>query len=830
LQESFFLRRGINGFGFLRYAEGTVYRWFIHKAKPLCGDSFQCIATSFFSRPIVILALFGYVGSFCAFSFSVSSGAIICFSIFLFALALSRLSIKDDHRYRLRIVISLTLGAILMSYSFACVSLRKSTATERVTGNGIHSRSIYDEFVGVIRSVDESDSGYQTFVMEMDHGELVMFGGMDVFASEGDYVSVLGRMTRIAEANNPGGFSRYDYYSRKGIFLEIATYDSCIRIIKKDAVERSVWDRLSTIGEQMRLSLGEAFRLVLSREDAGLLMAMLLGDTTKVPPELKSDFRLLNLSHLTAVSGANIAFFLMPASGAVRIIKGHRKVRGAILLLFLLFLGFLTGWSASVSRAIMVAATHIISDLSAKRHCPICSICFALAFMIFIDPFIAVDIGFCLSASAALSLVIFSDTVVKSFTHFGLNRNIASLFAPAICAHIGMLPWMIHLSGRESLLLFVLNIIGSFLAEGISILGLAAVPSLIFPLSVQTVWPASFCFAPVRGLLFLLRELTSNSVTLGIHAFRLQTVEPFLLFAIAGAFISFLIRKSYVKRLLGVLAAVFLCAGLAFQVFAIQKQPVASIIFSDVGQGDACLVILQDGKSILIDAGTEEAGESVLLPMLNYYGIDKVDLCILTHLHGDHGGGFLPLVRENRVSSIFTPAQNSGSELSNLFFLCETENVKIHTLKKDDRIMLCGYASVKVMQPSDITENGGNADSAVLFLEVQGTGILLMGDSGFEQEELLGIVDSSATLIQDTDILKVGHHGSKYSTGDAFLSMICAESAIISVGENGYGHPAEDTLFRLNEHGVKTFRTDRSGAVVVEIYNNEYQIQTSLSS
>lgn len=823
-----FCRRKTNAIRIFHRAEGYVYRYFFHKAKPLCEDSLAHLASSFFSRPIVILAICGYAGSVCAFSFSLASGFVFCLLIILFMAAVSPFASPMDRKLRTQIILSLLLGSVLMMYCFSYVFYRKTTVDKRLFIGDASYHSIYDEFNGVIRSVDESRSGYRTYVMEMDHSVLVVFGAREVSASEGDRVSVLGRLMRIEGANNPGGFSRYDYFSRKGIFLEIATYDDCVHVIKKSQEVSSVWRQLSIIGDRLRFHFGETVELVLPQEDAGLLMAMLLGDTSKVSGELKSDFRLLNLSHLTAVSGANIAFFLMPASGAVRIITGRRKVRGAILLLFLLFLGFLTGWSASVCRAILVAATHIVSDLSARRHCPICAICFALAVMIFIDPFAAVDIGLCLSASAALSLVFFSDSAIKAFTHAGLNRHIASLIVPAVCAHIGMLPWMIYLSGRESMFLLAVNIIGSFLAEGISIFGLAAAPSLLFPLWFRIFWPARLLFAPVKGLLFLLRALAEHSVTWGLDAFRLQTAEPVLLIAAAGTFIVFLMRKSYVKRIMGVMAIIILCFGITLQICARQKLPLATIIFSDVGQGDSCLILLQNGKSILVDAGTEEEGERVLLPMLNEFGIDKVDLCILTHLHKDHGGGFLPLIRENRVCSIFTPDQSDGSELSDLFMICETENVQIHTLRKDDRMMLSDYVSIDVLLPAEITENGGNADSAVLFLDVHGTGILLMGDAGFEQEECLDNIDISDALFQDTDILKVGHHGSKYSTGSDFLSMICAETAIISVGENGYGHPAEDTLYRLEEHGVKTFRTDWSGAVIVQIFSERYQIQTSL--
>ena len=816
--------------GVIRRVEGAVYHNFVHKTKPILDGTLAHLSSSFISRPIVILSVCGFAGSYFAFSFPTDLGLVLCILLLVFLLAVSSHSSREDPTRLCRITLTFILGTIFMLYCFSYVSFRKSAADTCMRMGDDSVRSVYDEFNGRVQSVQEFTSGYQTFVMEQDNGALVLFGGREVSLSEGDRVSVLGSMMKIEQSNNPGGFSRYDFYSRKGIYLEVSTYDNCIQVVDKGSGIQSVWKYVSVFGQYLRNRLGEAWEIVLSKEDAGLLMAMLLGDTSNVSSDLKSDFRLLNLSHLTAVSGANIAFFMMPASGAVRIITGKRRTRGAILILFLLFLGFLTGWSASVSRAIFVAVTHILSDLSARRHCPICAICAASLLMIFLNPFTAVDIGFCLSASAALALILLSDSAVSCLTGIGLSRQIASLIGPVICAHIGMLPWMVYLSGRESVFLLLVNILGSFLAEGISIFGLIASPFLAFPLLFRTSWPAILFFSPVNGLLFLLRELAERSVTFGLHAFQLRSTHPVLLIAVSSLFLVLLIPKSYVKRILSAVSVFLLSVGLILQVSLLPQQPVATVIFSDVGQGDACLILLQDGRSVLIDAGSEREGERVLLPMLNYFGIEKIDLCILTHLHQDHGGGLIPLVRDKRVSDIFTPYQTTGSELSQLFFLCDTSNVQIHTIEKDDRIVLSEEMTIDVLLPETITENGGNADSAVLFLTIQGTGILLMGDAGFEQETLLSTDIVSDKISQETDILKVGHHGSKYSTGTDFLSYICAESAVISVGENSYGHPSDDTLDRLKDSDMMTFRTDWSGAVIIQIYSDQYQIQTSLAA
>lgn len=822
-----------------RRIHGYIRLVLFRHARSLLTDTLREGVRSIVGRPLVFPSICAFLGSNVAFFLPLPYAIIVSVLLFLLIFSFSQMNLFEEKEQQ-RVILILISSSILFLYTFASVAyarfisdrLLDSTSgfTEEISRSlGLSSdTNQYDEFDGTIRSVRVSASGYRTCIIRLDQGADVLFGTSEEWPEENMRVGVLGVIGPISGPSNPGSFDRRDFYARQGVFAEISSHAGKIMPLSIERSSGSLIEFLQEIGAGMRFQLTKAWEASADREDATLLSAMLLGDTSEVDSGTKMDFRLLNLSHLTAVSGANIAYFLAPAVAALQSSGTSRRMRCLILLSFLFCIGFITGWSPSVSRAILISAVHLISRLLTRRFCPISSMFAAILLLVFQSPFCAVDIGFCLSASAALSIVLIARRTTEFFRDHGIPMFLSDLLGPVISAHIGMLPWMIVLAGRESIVLLTVNIFAGLLAEGISSLGLIITPISLAGTFARGLLPLSrLAFLPISGLLFLLRETAEKLSPLGVESFRLQSVHPILPISIALGIIVYMLPRSFLRRII-ITGCAFLISFSLILHFSIQEeQPIATVIFFDVGQGDAALVILDNGKSLLIDAGNEAAGEYVILPALNYYGIVKPDICYLTHLHNDHGGGMLPLVLDQRLTTVFTPFISNRGELQNLFLEMDKSDIALNLTAKDDKMILSDSVSIHVIGPSGITESGGNRDSAILLLSVAQTDILFMGDAGFSEEDLI-LDDLRTGQLQElsVDVLKVGHHGSRYSSGEDFLLAVNPDVSVVSVGDNNYGHPSDEATASILYSDSILYRTDWDGAVIITIYTDRYEIIT----
>lgn len=254
--------------------------------------------------------------------------------------------------------------------------------------------------------------------------------------------------------------------------------------------------------------------------------------------------------------------------------------------------------------------------------------------------------------------------------------------------------------------------------------------------------------------------------------------------------------------------------------------------FIDVGQGDATLVELPDGKILLVDGGngSEEANKAILR-YLNALKIERIDYAVITHADVDHFGGFPEIFEYKEVGFAYLPKVDATYSDAYAKFHKALVEEKCETSFSSRSLSIAGEGYfVRFLFPytADVQSEGNvggeNDGSAVLWIEYQGVSTLLMGDAPKSVEEKL-INDNALDFLQvygvdlqSTEILKVAHHGSDGSTGKAFLEYIQAETAVISCGKgNPYGHPTSVTLENLSSAGVTTYRTDVSGSVFVTV-------------
>jgi beta-lactamase superfamily II metal-dependent hydrolase len=240
--------------------------------------------------------------------------------------------------------------------------------------------------------------------------------------------------------------------------------------------------------------------------------------------------------------------------------------------------------------------------------------------------------------------------------------------------------------------------------------------------------------------------------------------------------------------------------------------------FIDVGQGDAALITSPTGKTVLIDGGPHEAGPR-LVAFLRARRTGPLDLILLTHRHVDHLGG-LPAVVESVGARIFmdAPTPHPGREREHLMHALERAHVPIRTATPGRTIDLGGGATLTLLGPPEPEIVGSrsdvNANSVVARLDYGSVRFLFTGDAERVTERWL-LHERHADV--RARVLKVAHHGSRYSTSAELLDAVKPEIAVVSVGaRNDYHHPAPSTLRRLEAHGARVLRTDVDGTVTIE--------------
>ena len=242
------------------------------------------------------------------------------------------------------------------------------------------------------------------------------------------------------------------------------------------------------------------------------------------------------------------------------------------------------------------------------------------------------------------------------------------------------------------------------------------------------------------------------------------------------------------------------------------------IYFIDVGQADSILVIDQD-KTMLIDAGTNEQGKNVV-EFLKNKGVSKIDYLIGTHPHEDHIGGLDNVIDSLEIGTIYMPkVQTDTKTFESVLDSISNKGLKVTAPNVDDKFSL-NKAECQIMSV-DNNEDDLNLSSIVIRMTYGEQSYLFMGDSEKENEE--------ARSWPQTNVLKVGHHGSDSSTTKEFLSQVKPKIAVISVGkDNSYGHPKQIVLDKLSNIGATVYRTDTSGTILITSNGKVNKVETNI--
>lgn len=567
-------------------------------------------------------------------------------------------------------------------------------------------------------------------------------------------------------------------------------------------------------GARLRTLLGRASTELYGAR-AALVDALMLGRRGVIDPDLQERFAQSGLVHLLSISGFHVGLIGGWIFMVTRLLGVRRDPAligsAAASAAYVAFIG----WPAPATRAAALAVVlarcrvrqrHVRSDELLAATCLI---------VLLMDPWAVLDLGGWLSAAALWGATRFS-----RWTDAALGRGFGwRTLGSSIGATLATAPITAWALGTVAPIGIVLNFAAIPIAA-------VAVPGVLVSLLVHPLVPIlARPFAAGAGLLLHALELVAlaGAAVPGGH----QLLEagdpaatlPWALALGAGLWIT----QPHTTRLEAGRRAGWITTALLW--LALVRAPLLgatdgdgslALHFLDVGQGDAAAIRTPAGHWVLIDAGPAgegtDAGRRVVAPFLERHGARSLALAVVSHAHADHLGGLPSVMRRIRTGLVLEPgADVVDPRYTGFLDRLPRDGVPWHPAHAGERFALDGV-QFTVLHPAPGWRHWGedlNEDSVVLLVEFGQFQALFPGDAGFPAESAM------ARGLRPVDLLKVGHHGSRGSTGDGWLNALAPAVAVISLGRNNYGHPAPATLARLRAHGVEVHRTDREGTVSV---------------
>lgn len=632
----------------------------------------------------------------------------------------------------------------------------------------------------------------------------------------GSFIRINGRIKIPQGRRNIGGFDYKKYLAARNISGTMSISEESLLILED---REAFWPKQA--GYTARRHIIKGLQKCLSPEEASVMAGMLIGYTSDMPDEMEENFRRAGLSHVLAVSGANIAFLLFPLLWFLQLLGLSRKLASAISFPVLLLYIFAAGMEASVVRAAIMAGIMLAGNIFWRKNDIYCSLALSAIIILLYNSFMLFDIGFLLSFAATISLAVFSKPVSDRIPE-KIPKSIKEVVSSTIAAQIGVLPIIAYNFNTISTVSLISNLLVVPLTGLITIMGaLIAVTGNLF-------LPAGIILGRIAGLFLKVFFLLTNGLS-SIPWAEIRTVTPpltliamYYLFLIYIRFFHERIEKSVSRPLL---AGIIVLIGTS-SIIAGTPEKNLRIYFADVGQGDCILIRTPKGKNIIIDGGgdlrdekSSYAGDRIVVPLLYDFNMTKIDLMIASHGHADHINGLKSVIEKVRVEKLaIADADDPG--LMELVRQARQKKVPVERFDEGDLLFDDGEVMLETIYPLEEKElmPDGNKESAnelsmVVKLKFGEFSALFTGDIGEDTERL--IINDGAML--RCDLLKVAHHGSKYSSGEEFLKHALPSLAVISVGQNRYGHPSPEAMERIKSNGALCYQTLENGGIMVKI-------------
>ena len=640
---------------------------------------------------------------------------------------------------------------------------------------------------GIVTNIKYNDS-YMSIVIKISNKESVMcyyyfkkYKRESLFINKislGMTIRLYGRINIVSNSSVNNTFSFKKYLKIKHIYYTFTI--SNIKIIDKKT--------------NLFYSLKNSILWYLNKfKNSSYIKMLLLGDTNFVSDNIIDSFRKNGISHLFAISGTQVTVLAEVVLKILKKFKVKEKSRYIIVNSFIIIYLQLTGSPPAIIRSVLFFFLSSVNKYNYFYVTNLNLFILTLSITLIINPYYIYDLGFLYSYIISMALIMCSKILDK-------KGYIYTLFMTSLISFLVSIPVTLYNFSEFNITSIIYNLFY-----------VPFVNNLLFPLTILSIF-----FYPLDYLLsVLIKILESSSIFLSKISFgRIIFPKINIIYYLLYYLVLFFIYK-YKKKFLYLIFVLLLFFHFIFYKIFDSNY----IYYFDVGQGDSTLIHIKN-FNILIDTGGKEGKNVIainsLIPYFKSMGIKNITFLVISHGDYDHMGEAINLVNNFEVEKVIF---NCGE-----FNELEEDLIKVLNKKK-----IPYYSCIKELNIDDNKlyflqtkeYDNENDNSNVIYTEINEYKFMFMGDAGIEKEK--DILEEYN--ISDIDVLKVGHHGSKTSSGKEFINEISPKYSIISVGKNNrYGHPNKEILSNLENS--KIYRTDQNGSIMFKIKNNKLKIET----
>lgn len=639
------------------------------------------------------------------------------------------------------------------------------------------------EIIGIVTKIEKKEN-YTKIELKAKEKILCTYNG-DIEINLGMKLKLKGELQNIKENTNFNLFNYKEYMLSKKIkwTFKIEKYEIInFKIPIRYKIKNYIINKIE------------------NSKNKDYLKLFILGDN-ELEEETKTNYQLLGISHLFAISGMHISLLTGILLFLLDKINKRKNINILLISLFLIFYMFLTNYSPSIIRAsLLFILINIKKILKFKIENKDILLIILFSLLIY-NPYYVYNLGFVFSFTISYFLIKYN----KLLNH---KNYIIQLFFTSLISYIVSIPIMINGFNQINLLSVLFNM-----------LFVPYVSLIVFPITLLSfLFP--FLDIIVTLLIFIL-ELMANIFS----KFSLLLIIPNLpifLIIIYYIFIINLLNKIKLFKIFILILFILLWSNYKYFI----NYPIVTMI--DVGQGDSTLIELPHNKNILLDTGgiinyynkdNHNIGKNTLISYFKSVGIKKIDYLIITHGDYDHIGEAEYLINNFKIKNVIFNCGNFNELEQNLIKILDNKKIPYYSCINELNIN-----KYKLQFLNKGIYDNENDNSNVIYINLNNYQFLFMGDAGVNVEEDL----IKQYNLKDIDVLKVGHHGSKTSSGKEFVDSINPKYSLISVGTNNrYGHPNDNVLKNLENS--KIYRTDLDGSIMFKIKNNKLNIRTCVS-
>lgn len=633
---------------------------------------------------------------------------------------------------------------------------------------------------------------------------------LDVSISYGNRIKVKGRVLLSEPPTNEGQFDSCAWQRAQNILFTMTN-------VQITLVNDSRDDLLQLLHE-MRQEAMQRLLLLMPKRDAGVLGAMLLGDKTYLEDETKIWYQIGGISHILAISGLHISLIGMAAYRGLRKIGLTFLVSSGAAAVLMIFYALMTGAGTATCRAVIMFVVFLGAQCLGRTYDRTCSLSLAVLLLLFYQPLWLFQAGFQLSVLAVAGLCIIQPTIEETYGNKILSGiSIQLVLLPCLLWHYFEVPlYGIFLN------LFVLPLVPVGMVCGM----LAVFLSFVY-LPLAGVLGTGACW--ILDFFYTLCDISEKLPFSMLIFGRPSAFAVCCWYVVLLGGVSLLGKKK--DKITKTIVPMALLA--AFCLLPYTEQAELKVSFLDVGQGDCIFVRSRQGMTLLCDGGSSSVsgvGQYRILPFLKSQGIAELDIVFLTHADADHINGIRELLEMEGngicIQMLVLPdIEQPDESYLEMEALAKQKGTKVRRMTAGEQIC-AGNFTLTCLHPDKTFQTADkNEDSLAFHMQYGSFDAMLMGDlEGKGEERFLEQWKSGKFGSEDgrIELLKVGHHGSKNATSEELLQALTPQLAVLSYGEgNRYGHPAPETIKRLQTSGCSILSTANCGEISIFCDKNE---------